>query len=74
MAVTATANPGKAQFIVETGIGDNGKPILKTRTYDNIMPTATDEQVYAFCDKLGKLQSYPVRTIRRVGTDDIISA
>jgi len=74
MAITAQANPGKAQFIVNTGTGTNGKPILKTRTYENIIPTATNEQVHDFCDKLGKLQSYPVTIIRRVITEDLISA
>ncbi|NLT94097.1 MAG: DUF1659 domain-containing protein [Clostridia bacterium] len=66
MAVIATSLGSRLQLIVQTGVDGEGKPVLKTRTYNRLKPGATDETVYQFAAVLAGLQKHPLYEVNRV--------
>jgi hypothetical protein len=46
MAIVSTKNPSELKLKFDCGKGENGKSILKTKTYSNVRANATVEDVY----------------------------
>ncbi|WP_195939674.1 DUF1659 domain-containing protein [Romboutsia sp. 1001713B170131_170501_G6] len=58
MAVTATKNPSGLKLRFDCGMDDvTGKTKVKSRTYFNVDPEATDDDVYAVGSVIASLQS-----------------
>jgi len=66
MAVVATPLNSSLRIIVETGFDSEGKPIYKTRSYNNVKTAASDEDVMSVANQLADIQSHPVFAIRRI--------
>ncbi|MFY9312191.1 MAG: DUF1659 domain-containing protein, partial [Tepidanaerobacteraceae bacterium] len=45
MAVVATPLNSSLRIIVETGFDEEGKPIYRTRTYNNVKTAVSDEDL-----------------------------
>lgn len=65
MAVTHTPNPSSLTLVRQTGITQEGKPVLKSKTINNVRANATNEDLYAVADALSVLFSHPIVKIER---------
>ena len=60
MAVVTTSLGSRLQLIVQTGVDGEGNPVLKTRSYNRLKSSATDENVYDFAAIIAGLQKHPL--------------
>jgi phage gpG-like protein len=66
MAVVATPLNSSLRIIVETGFDEEGKPIYRTRTYNNVKTAVSDEDLMSVANQLADIQSHPVYAVRRI--------
>ncbi|MDB5083814.1 MAG: hypothetical protein JWN30_700 [Bacilli bacterium] len=61
-------NPQAATLViqVQTGVTAAGKPMVKSKSYPIIDPSATDDQVYAIGQAIASLQQEPAVAIERL--------
>jgi len=65
MPVISTVTDSRVRFTVKTGVDINGKDVLKTRSYGNLKPAATDEKAYNLAATLSGLQKHTLMNISR---------
>lgn len=68
MAVQRTPEVTRLQLQVQTGVGEDSKPITKNRYFGNVKTDALDENVHGVAQSLAGLQQYPLLTVRRIDT------
>lgn len=64
-SVVETKNPSALKMKFDCGLGDNGRSIIKSRTYSNVKPTAAAVDVYNVADALASLQQHSVLEIAK---------
>jgi hypothetical protein len=64
MAVEKLPVRSTVTFQVETGLDGQGNPTFKSRTYNNVKPTAAFADVYAVAEGLASLQIYPLAFVQ----------
>ena len=62
-SVTETKNSSSLKMKFDCGLGDNGRTIVKSRTYSNLKPDATALDVYNVADAMVSLQQHSVLEI-----------
>lgn len=73
MPLTSVPNNSKVLIQVQVGTDAEGKGIFRTRTYNNLKASAPDADVYAVAAGIASLQAFPVATIKRVDSEDLIN-
>ncbi len=68
MAVISDRTASRLTLQLQTGTDPLGQPTVKNKTYNNIKPTATDENVFAVANALASLQTLPLYGIGRLNT------
>ncbi|NPV27906.1 MAG: DUF1659 domain-containing protein [Firmicutes bacterium] len=71
MAVVVTPKASALEVIVEIGTDQSGNPIFRARRFNNVKPSATDQDVFDVAQLLGGLQNHPVNGIQRVNDVDL---
>lgn len=71
MAVINIPSPSRLQIRLLLGI-EEGKEIFRLRTFGNVKPAATDEDLMDVAQALGSLQIYDVDAVRRVDQADLV--
>jgi len=74
MAVITTALDSRLRILVQTGVDAEGKPQLKTRSYNRIKTDAVDSSVYQLATTLAGLQKhslYGVNRVNEVGLEEV---
>jgi hypothetical protein len=66
MAVISTALGSRLSLVVQTGTDAQGNPELKTRTYNRVKASSTDDAVYQMATILAGLQKHPLYGVSRV--------
>lgn len=67
MAIVAIPSGDRMQLRVQVGTDpETLKPVYRTRTWSNIKPGTSDENLYNFGDKLGELCADDLDSITRV--------
>jgi hypothetical protein len=66
MPVTVTPLGSRLQLRLTVGLDEGGNPIVRTRSYANIKPDASDEAVYLTGQDLAGFQEHSLESIRRV--------
>ena len=61
--VTETKSPSSLKMKFDCGLGDNGRTIVKSRTYSNLKPDAKALDVYNIADAMVSLQQHSVLEI-----------
>lgn len=74
MPVTAYPVRATLQVVVQVGTGSGGEPVLRTRSYRNVKPEASDADVYEVGQALAGLQAHPVHAIERVNELDLVAS
>lgn len=66
--------PQTARLVIKVQIGtdENGKPVYRSRTYQNLNPLAADADVHAVGQALASLQIHPVNAIMRVDEGSLL--
>lgn len=72
MPVSSVPQNSKALLMVQTGTDTDGKPVVKTRTYNNIKAAATDENVYSVMSGIASLQEFPIAGLKRVDSEELV--
>ena len=62
-SVTETKNPSSLKMKFDCGLGDNGRTIVKSRTYSNLKPDAKALDIYNVADAMVSLQQHSVLEI-----------
>ncbi len=65
MAVTLTPNPSRLTLVRQAGMTNEGKPIFKSKTINNVHAGATNDDLYEIADALSQLFEHPVVLIER---------
>lgn len=55
----------RLSIIFLTGTNEKGEPIFKTKSFNNIKETATNEQLTNIANALARLQNYDIDHIER---------
>jgi hypothetical protein len=72
MPVISTVISSRLRLMVQTGVDDEGNPVVRSRNLNNLKPEATDEAVYTVAGSLGELQQHPVNAVRKVTESDLV--
>ncbi len=68
-------NPStKLVLKVVTGTTTDGKALTKSRTFGNVNPALSDDDLLTVGTKIGNLQAHDVATMQRVDTSEISEA
>jgi len=54
------------------GVDEDGRPMYKGKTYNNIDPKATADQLMAFSKVIASLSSLPLDSVERTDKSEII--
>lgn len=65
MPVSKTPGGSTLKLILETGVDANGKPVSKTKSFDGLKPTASDQDIYELGQALSDLQKYSLSKVLR---------
>lgn len=67
-------NQGFSSMVLnmQTGINDNGLPLLKDKSYPRVLPNAVTEDLYTVGEALASLSNWPLHHIQRVDREDMI--
>ncbi|XTR39050.1 DUF1659 domain-containing protein [Paraclostridium tenue] len=66
MAVSETKNPSVLKIKFDCGLNDNGKTIVKSRTFSNVADNATSQDILDVANALIGLQNHDVLEILKV--------
>lgn len=56
---------------VQVGV-QQGNPVLRNRSFNNVKANVSDEAVYTVAQALGSLQKYPVVKIVRTNDEELV--
>lgn len=59
------------RLVYETGVDGNGDPIFKRKSYSNVKPSTSDDQIFQAAHAIGSLCSHTLYTIERDDTKEI---
>ena len=62
-SITETKNPSSLKMKFDCGLGDNGRTIVKSRTYSNLKPDAKALDIYNVADAMVSLQQHSILEI-----------
>ncbi|MFH7819674.1 DUF1659 domain-containing protein [Neobacillus thermocopriae] len=63
----------KLKMVFQTGINDDGKPLLRTKTFSNVRKEATADQLFQAANALAVLCNDPLNTLERTDSSEIIA-
>lgn len=66
MAVVLTKNPTGLKLRFDCGKDDNNKTIIRSKTYSNVKPGATDQDIFDVGTALVSLQSNTLQEMARI--------
>lgn len=69
-AVIATS---KLRLVFRVGMEDDGKPILKAKTFTNIQKTATPDQLLQAAQAIIGLSNDPFNNLERIDQSDLLA-
>jgi len=73
MAVNKVPQASRMIITVQTGVSASNQPIYRQRIYKNLKASATDSDIYAIAQGLGKLQKYPVASVARLDEGSLVN-
>jgi hypothetical protein len=73
MAVQSLAYNSRLILRVQVGI-QQGNPVLRNRSFNNVKADVSDEAVYTVAQALGSLQKFPVVKVIRTNDEELSEA
>jgi len=65
MAVIANQGDSKFKLVLNAGVDENNKDIIKNKTFANVKSTVTNDNLYTMATSLVALQTYSLENIIR---------
>jgi hypothetical protein len=65
MAIIANQADSKLKLVFNAGIDEENKDIMKNKTFANVKPAVTNENIYNLAVSMSDLQSYTLSKIVR---------
>lgn len=65
MAVTSSAKDSVLVVTYQVGLNELGAPVLRQRSFPNVLAGALDQDVFDVATALYALQQYPLTAVRR---------
>lgn len=65
-SVVESKNPSSLKVKFDCGLNDNGKTIVKSRTYSNLKHNASSNDVYDVANALASLQQHSLLEITKI--------
>ncbi|NHM32311.1 DUF1659 domain-containing protein [Neobacillus terrae] len=62
----------RLKMVYDAGMDDNGKPLYKTKTFNNVKKDATADQLLQTARALAALSNEPLSTVERIDSSEII--
>ncbi|MCQ6277169.1 DUF1659 domain-containing protein [Bacillus sp. V3B] len=62
----------KLRVSYETGVNEKGEPVFKTKTYSNVVETATATELYQVAQAIASLSAYPMSGVEKNDLYEII--
>lgn len=59
------------RLVYEIGVDDKGDPIFKRKTYNNVKPASTDDQIFDVAKAIASLSNLTLFTIERADQKEI---
>ncbi|MDY6267944.1 MAG: DUF1659 domain-containing protein [Selenomonadaceae bacterium] len=72
MAAKKDSKSTKLVLKVVTGTDADGKALTASRTFGNVNPAISDDDLLAIGGKLGALQSHTIATVNRVDSASLV--
>jgi hypothetical protein len=69
----AVVTASKLRLVFQVGMDDEGKPVLKAKTFNNIQKSATPDQLLQAAQALIGLSNDTLSTIERVENADLLA-
>ncbi|OIK08710.1 hypothetical protein BIV60_25600 [Bacillus sp. MUM 116] len=63
----------KLRIVFETGMDEQGKPILKAKTFSNVKKAATADQLYQAAQAIFVLCNDTLNRVERTDSSDLLS-
>lgn len=73
MAVNKEALESRLLLLVQVGLDEQDKPILRTRSFSRVKPEVTDEDLHALALALADLQEHELYQVRRVDDSELLA-
>jgi hypothetical protein len=68
---TAVLSDSSLVIIYDAGIDEDGEPIFKRRTFNNVKTSATHDELFSIVQALTPLQQYSVNRVERNNSFDL---
>lgn len=72
MAVTKVPGVSTLRLELQTGTSGSGNPVYRIKSLSNVKPDAADQDIYAVAAAVAQLQDYPLHSINRVDSAQLI--
>ena len=69
----AVVTASKLRLVFQVGMDDEGKPVLKAKTFNNIQKSATPDQLLQAAQALIGLSNDTLSNIERVDNSDLLA-
>lgn len=69
----AVVTSSKLRLVFQVGMDDEGKPVLKAKTFSNIQKSATADQLFQAAQALIGLSNDTLSNIERVDNADLLA-
>lgn len=66
MSVTVIPLNARLQLRLNTGLDENMNPVFRTRSYSNVKPATSNDDLHELGQELGSLQVHTIDAVRRV--------
>jgi hypothetical protein len=63
----------KLRLVFDGGIDDNGKPILKAKTFSNVKKEATTDQLFQAANAIATLCTEPLNKVERTDSSELLA-
>ncbi len=73
MPIIPNQYDSKLKLVLNAGLDENNKNIIKNKTYTNIKSTVTDEDLYELGVAISDLQSYSLLNLVRYEESELIN-
>lgn len=73
MAIVANQGKSKFKLVLNAGLDENNKEIIKNKTYGNVKAAATNENIFEVATSLAGLQEHDLTNVVKYEEYDLVN-
>ncbi|MDD3612907.1 MAG: DUF1659 domain-containing protein [Caldicoprobacterales bacterium] len=74
MALSINPISCRLQLQLDYGVDEAGRAISRSKSYSNVKPDASNQDIFDTAMAIAGLQSYPVTAVRRIDQSELVEA